>query len=276
MFDARDPVTAASPNTRGILAPAEALAHVEMSGTLPCAELAPFVERLFVARWELPTTIVQDLLLCPCAYWMFGTFAPGVYGVTTRRLRVEFQGGGWVAGVRFRPAGLRGFYGGPMTALRDRVVDAGEIFGRGALALRRAVTSGADEQLAQIQSYLLSRTPKRTASAALVDRAVDVVRAPAGPTTVGDLAEAMGVSVRVLEMRFRRELGLGPKAVVRRCRAIELSEAIAREHQVAWAELAARWGFADQSHMIRDFKSQIGATPARFAERCAAGPERRP
>jgi hypothetical protein len=39
---------------------------------------------------------------------------------------------------------------------------------------------------------------------------------------------------------------------------------------VAWAALALELGYHDQAHLIRDFKAQVGFTPAAYAERCAA------
>jgi len=38
-----------------------------------------------------------------------------------------------------------------------------------------------------------------------------------------------------------------------------------------WAGLAVDLGYHDQAHLIRDFKAQVGFTPAVYAARCAAG-----
>jgi AraC-like DNA-binding protein len=37
-----------------------------------------------------------------------------------------------------------------------------------------------------------------------------------------------------------------------------------------WAGLAADWGYADQAHLIREFRAMAGVTPADYA-RDAAG-----
>jgi transcriptional regulator GlxA family with amidase domain len=77
---------------------------------------------------------------------------------------------------------------------------------------------------------------------------------PDGSRLARALAERVGVSVRGLELRVRDYVGLSPKAMVRRCRVIEL---------------AARWGHSVQAHLLRGFKEQVGAPPASHAALCA-------
>ncbi len=256
-------------DTRGILAPSAALAQVAFDGVAPCAALGPFVERIFTVRWRLAEPLAQELLPCPCAYWILGTLRPGVHGATTRRVAVELVGEGWVVGVRFRPGGLRSLSGGSMVSLRDRVEDCGAVFGEGARALERSVDAPTSAHIERVQAHLAALRPRPHEAGETVNRAVELARSPAAPTSVQELARALGVSVRVLELRFRDALGMSPKAMLRRCRAIALTDSIARATCSPWAELAAAWGFADQSHLIRDFKRQVGTTPARYAERCA-------
>jgi AraC-like DNA-binding protein len=45
----------------------------------------------------------------------------------------------------------------------------------------------------------------------------------------------------------------------------EAAERAARSEHVDWAALAAELGYADQSHLIRDFRAQIGKTPTEYA-----------
>jgi len=39
---------------------------------------------------------------------------------------------------------------------------------------------------------------------------------------------------------------------------------------VDWAGAAQELGYHDQAHLIRDFRAQIGSTPAAYARRCGA------
>jgi AraC-like DNA-binding protein len=84
-----------------------------------------------------------------------------------------------------------------------------------------------------------------------------------------DLARVAGLSVRSLHRAFERYVGVGPKWVIRRARVHEAAERVAAGESVAWGGLAHELGYHDQAHLIRDFKAQIGVTPAAYARRCA-------
>ncbi|MEV1059785.1 helix-turn-helix transcriptional regulator [Micromonospora chalcea] len=91
---------------------------------------------------------------------------------------------------------------------------------------------------------------------------------------VATLAEELGWSRRHLSVRFRREFGLPPRTVARLLRFDRAYASLGRTVLTApsavpddtgWAERAARWGYYDQSHLIREFREFAGVTPAALA-----------
>jgi transcriptional regulator GlxA family with amidase domain len=92
---------------------------------------------------------------------------------------------------------------------------------------------------------------------------------PGEITTVEELAERVGLSVRALQRAFHRHVGVSPKWVIRRARVQEAAERVALGQHVAWASLASELGYFDQAHLIRDFRAQLGETPAAYAATCA-------
>jgi len=86
-----------------------------------------------------------------------------------------------------------------------------------------------------------------------------------------DLASLAGLSVCSLHRLFARYVGVGPKWVVRRSRVQEAADRVAREEHVDWVRTALELGYHDQAHFIRDFRAQVGFTPAAYARRCALG-----
>ncbi|WP_174531147.1 helix-turn-helix domain-containing protein, partial [Micromonospora maritima] len=92
-----------------------------------------------------------------------------------------------------------------------------------------------------------------------------------GAVSVAALADEVDWSRRHLAVRFRREFGLPPKTVARLLRFERAYASLGRTLDArpaagppaaGWAERAARWGYYDQSHLIREFQEFAGATPA--------------
>jgi methylphosphotriester-DNA--protein-cysteine methyltransferase len=105
---------------------------------------------------------------------------------------------------------------------------------------------------------------------ALADRLVRLAQEDRAIVRAEDLARAAEMSVRSLHRLFERHVGVGPKWVVRRSRVQEAAERVARGERVDWAAAAQDLGYHDQSHLIHDFREQIGSTPAAYARRCEA------
>ncbi len=87
---------------------------------------------------------------------------------------------------------------------------------------------------------------------------------------VDDVVRLAGLSKRTLERLFREYVGVGPKWVIQRYRLHEAAEYAATGKPLDWADLAARLGYADQAHFIRDFKRIVGQSPSRYAATAAA------
>ena len=81
---------------------------------------------------------------------------------------------------------------------------------------------------------------------------------------IADVAAALGVSHGHLDREFKRIVGLTPRRLARLLRVERLLEFIDTDRNVPWADLAARLGWADQSHMIRDFKRHTGSAPSAY------------
>lgn len=82
-----------------------------------------------------------------------------------------------------------------------------------------------------------------------------------GTLPVSQVAAAVGLSERQVRRRFRATTGLTPKefARVRRARAALVDAA--HTPLPRWCEIALERGFADQAHLIAEFRRTLGATP---------------
>lgn len=90
--------------------------------------------------------------------------------------------------------------------------------------------------------------------------------APAGAATVTDLADELHLSTRQFRRRFRRAVGLSPRAF-RRARRIRLAlEQAVLPSGATWIDLAGTHGYADQAHLCREFRRTTGRSPGVYVE----------
>ena len=237
----------------------------------PSAALAPLVERYWIVRWDLRgrAPFAQETLPLPCVNLVIGTHRPGLFGVPYERFVAHLDGQGWVLGAKFRPGGFRPFWHDDVATLTGRELPIAEAFEHGA-AIDRAIHDAPDDdaKIARLEAFLSSLHPRADEQTELAARAVELAQAHPALARVDDLAARTGVPVRTLERLFRSYVGVPPKWVLRRFRVQEAAARAARE-QVDWAALAHELGYADQSHLIHDFKAQVGRTPADYAAQCA-------
>lgn len=85
-----------------------------------------------------------------------------------------------------------------------------------------------------------------------------------GFPTISILVRDLGLSERAFERRFVANVGLTPVRFRRLARLRSVLRLFS-EGGRDWAAMAAATGFADQSHLVRDFQSFIGLSPTRWA-----------
>lgn len=117
-----------------------------------------------------------------------------------------------------------------------------------------------------------ARSPARERASPPVHRARQRLDdAPEQAVTLVELARLAGVGRFQLLRGFAREVGITPHAYQLQRRVLLAARLLAAGQRPAEAALAA--GFADQSHLTRAFRRQVGLTPARYRD--AVGPQRR-
>jgi transcriptional regulator GlxA family with amidase domain len=76
------------------------------------------------------------------------------------------------------------------------------------------------------------------------------------------LASLLGISERQLSRGFRAACGTSPKQYARLARVEKV--VAARKSGLGWTDVAYACGFTDQAHLIHDFGTIVGGTPAEF------------
>src|SRR5207253_1868615 len=75
------------------------------------------------------------------------------------------------------------------------------------------------------------------------------------------LADAAGLSRQHFTRVFRANVGVSPKTYCELARFQSTLAHVRRGENVQWAQVAAESGYADQSHMIAEFRRFSGMTP---------------
>jgi AraC-like DNA-binding protein len=255
---------------RGILRPGAVDTRFTIERIATSPDLAAYVAWFWIVRWSLDAPYTQETLPYPCVNMVVGTHQPGLFGPQRRRFVAELEGTGSVVGTKFTPAGFYAFHRRSLVELVDRSLPIKTGIRDGArLETKLADASDDRERIATIEAFLRHLEPAHDPAIAEVNAIVELARTDLAIARVSDLATRSGVAARTLERMFREYVGLAPKWIIRRFRVHEAAEVAARGERVDWSRLVHELGYYDQAHFIREFKEQIGCTPARYAAECA-------
>jgi AraC-like DNA-binding protein len=173
-------------------------------------------------------------------------------------------------GAFFRPARVAPFLRVPISDLIDRTVAIEDVWGTAASRLPEQL-GDLDEaaRIDRLESVLCERLGRGRGPEGALDLAelAAGVRRRHGLVTVGAMARAAGVSRQHLSREFRRRIGIGPKLY---CRLVRFQSGLVfagARAPVDWARAALDMGYADQSHMIAEFREFSGLTPQSLASR---------
>lgn len=87
---------------------------------------------------------------------------------------------------------------------------------------------------------------------------------------VGDVADAVGLSVNHFQTRFRKEVGLTP-ADYRARQRVQRAQAMLRKPQIPITRVAMDLGFASSQYFATTFRRIVGMSPRAYRERWLKG-----
>jgi AraC-like DNA-binding protein len=267
-----NPGTPPTDSQKGILHPQEQARHRTLSRLAAGPEVGRFVEWYWTVEWDLEEPYLAEVLPYPSVNVTFeqpgGAF---VNGVCTRKFQRELVGRGRVFGVKFWAGGFGAVTGLDVASFRDRVLPLRDLF---AAADRLADLVFAEDsdvrRRAVVEAFLSDHLVAADPQYELVREIVEAMAEDRSMTRVDQVTERFGVPIRRLQRLFRRYVGVGPKWVLRRYRLHDGAELLARGEVAELADLAIGLGYFDQAHFSREFKDQIGLTPAEYAARTQA------
>jgi AraC-like DNA-binding protein len=166
--------------------------------------------------------------------------------------------------ARLPPLAAYTVLGLPLTELGGQIVDLADVFGpeTDALVDRLRAQPSWPGRFAVLDGFLARLIARGPEPAPEVAYAWRRIRATGGAVRIGRLVEDVGCSHRHLIAMFRRHIGLTPRTAARLVRFEGILRRLDRRAPIRWEQAAADLGYADQAHLIKDFKHFTGTTPA--------------
>jgi len=193
--------------------------------------------------------------------------SPFMMGLLNRPVLVTAQGRFDIIGVRCFPWTVFDLLGLPSGADEVRAFD--HPIAQLQPGLDRLMRGGrTDEALAEVARYFIGA---RVAADGTLSRAGLAMRAANGALPVSEVANAAHATVRTLERKFRRSSGRTVKDVSALMRFEQARNQLWRDPDTSLAALALALGYADQSHLSKEFKRYSGVTPGTFARKARSG-----
>lgn len=195
----------------------------------------------------------------------FASFAAGLFAGP---VMIESFGTACCVQINFTPLGARRFFRMPMSQLTDSMVVLDDVLGALGMALREQLGNAPDwaSRFDLAEAFVTTRLASAAETPLEIAWAYDRIIASGGRTRISSIAEKLGWSRKHLAGSFSNAIGIGPKTlsrIVRFNRALGLS----RHQSADWADIAADCGYADQAHLVREFRDLAGETPTALSVR---------
>ncbi|MGH3862242.1 helix-turn-helix domain-containing protein [Actinokineospora sp.] len=186
-----------------------------------------------------------------------------VLGLRDRPVTITQSGHAHGITIGLSPAGAYALFGLPLSEIANAAIGLGDLVGSRAchLADQLAHTPTWAERFRIVDRHLLAWSQDGPRLARPVHGAWHRLMSSHGRVRIGALADEIGWTRQHLVSRFRGQIGLTPKTVARVARLHRATTLINDPGALSWADIAHDSGYADQSHLNRDFRDLTGSTP---------------
>jgi AraC-like DNA-binding protein len=241
----------------------------------PAKALRPWISEIVVAGYHLGDRQVIAHLPDTATVLVYRVAAgePGDLRVMGPRTRAAYHPGKDVpvcVKLRIRPGRAQPLLGIPVSRIVDRVVPLSDLWGQPGRHLAEGLADpGADPGYvidrieAALLAHLAIQRPADLRRSQLLQAAAESLASAdySPPGQLPEIARSLRISERHLRNLFALGVGISPKHFARIDRVRSVLNHAKRGH---WAQLAARAGYYDQSHMTGEFRRMMGVPPTAF------------
>jgi len=186
-----------------------------------------------------------------------------LYGQTISPITLSTVGRHHLVAICFYPDVVQKIFGLPANEVTDTCIDMG--------SFPMAKKTGIVDRLLEAPALQRSEIMESFVFDLIVSSKISIdeqIRCAAnrishahGNARIADIQKLLGISERTLHRRFEQHIGVVPKMFASICRFRSAFDAFETGKFEKLSDLAFEFGYADQSHFIRSFKSFTGQTP---------------
>lgn len=253
----------------------------------PSRPIADFVERLWLHQGPVPQRALDWVLPCGREEILINlsdgelrcyhdsgrlngrTPGPIFSGLHRGSYLIDTRQQSAIMGVHFKPGGAWSLLGLPACELTDARVAMGDLVSETRQLMDQLMaTACPDARLKILDAALVARRLKKgkPLHSAVAWASHQISQYPE-TVRIGHLADESGLSNKRFSELFHRQIGLNPKTFARLQRFQRTMTVVHASPAPDWCGLALTMGYADQAHLIRDFREFSGLTPASYHAR---------
>jgi AraC-like DNA-binding protein len=190
----------------------------------------------------------------------------GILGPRRWSSVLEHDGETDLIAAQFRPGGMASFFDCSIRELSESTTPLELLWGKRANRLLEQIYDARtpQEKILVYQKVLAARI-REWPDRHRISKAFKDMDAANEEVHIAWFAEQVCLSQKHLERLFERRVGITPKLYCRIVRFQKMVSKLERQGKPeTWTALAAEFGYYDHSHMLKDFRAFVGATPSEF------------
>ncbi len=166
--------------------------------------------------------------------------------------------------IMMKPGMSRYFFSMPISELKNQLILPRDIWGEDGKLIGEKIRIAKNnaERVTLAEEFLLKQI--RPINNSPLEKAVQTLLKNNGLIKLTKLLETTGFSTSHFRKKFKEEIGLSPKEFQKIIRINALAKYYRNNSNTSLTDLGYQFGYFDQSHFIKDFKTVTGVPPRQF------------
>lgn len=204
----------------------------------------------------------------PHLFWKKDEWIPTpqamVVGIRTEPVHLKTPRQNMAFGIRIYPETFLQLLGQPMRELVNNTEAAEDVFGRSISELTQRLATAPDNEtrVDLCNRYFLHLLSRQQPRVSYLAEAVRQARQLGARASAEALSRVVFVGERQLQRAFSEQIGVSPKRYGRLVRFEQAARMPLQNPDLSWTDISFDCGYADQAHLIRDFRTFTGENPS--------------